>query len=565
MTNSTSRSGANADDGRRAADTRLAEFAESFLDALIAGDRIRAEKIVGHALATGVEPETIHVRVIGRAMERVGELWEVDRLTVADEHLATAIGHQVLMKLIDPLQVAPFHSRENVLLAAVQGQQHVLGLRMIADVLEGAGFNVLYLGADVPVEALAKFAAEHRPAVTGLSYSIAVDIGVLADSVFAVREATPETRLMLGGRAAPRDLSASGFPWVSGSSTVLPSIEKLLRSEPQEIPPLFHALRARSNDRPIGGEGAAVDESVDTTEARLAQIAAESAEISREYARRAETYRELSLRDPVTGLANRRAFDDRLHTHVVKRPDSGALLMIDVDNFKEFNDERGHDAGDQVLKTVGWAIEESIRPKDFSARIGGDEFAVLLPSGTLEDARNVGDRIRSVVARRGDGAVTVSIGGARITRGARETLMAADKALYGAKAAGRDTVATDAGNSADDGGGDNGRVPGAPPAYVSMSRLKLPEDRAPELVAAFRDRAGLVDGADGFLGLEVWQSDRDAGEVLMVSHWRDRDAFKTYMKSGAHKISHDRIDPALKDAIKLMALEHMHTYEVVAE
>jgi heme-degrading monooxygenase HmoA len=101
--------------------------------------------------------------------------------------------------------------------------------------------------------------------------------------------------------------------------------------------------------------------------------------------------------------------------------------------------------------------------------------------------------------------------------------------------------------------------------YVSLSRLRVEEGRAAELVAAFRRRAHLVDDADGFVDLEVWQSDRDAAEVVMVSRWRDRDAFKAYMKSDAHRISHDRIDASLDSAIKLDRLEHMHTYEVVAE
>ena len=98
-----------------------------------------------------------------------------------------------------------------------------------------------------------------------------------------------------------------------------------------------------------------------------------------------------------------------------------------------------------------------------------------------------------------------------------------------------------------------------------MSRLRVDAERAPELVAAFRRRAGLVEEADGFLDLQVWQSDRDASELLMVSRWRDREAFKAYMRSEDHKVSHGRIDPQLKEAIRLERLEHLHTYEVVAE
>jgi heme-degrading monooxygenase HmoA len=101
--------------------------------------------------------------------------------------------------------------------------------------------------------------------------------------------------------------------------------------------------------------------------------------------------------------------------------------------------------------------------------------------------------------------------------------------------------------------------------YVSMSRLRVPGERSTELVEAFRRRAHLVDDADGFVDLQVWRSDRDPGEIVMVSRWRDRGAFTAYMKSERHRISHDRIDPALDSAIKLERLDHLHTYEVVAE
>ncbi len=70
--------------------------------------------------------------------------------------------------------------------------------------------------------------------------------------------------------------------------------------------------------------------------------------------------------------------------------------------------------------------------------------------------------------------------------------------------------------------------------YVSMSRLDIPADRAPELVT-FRVRAHLADQADGFIDLQVWQSDRDPGEILMVSRWSDRDSFKAYMRSEGHR------------------------------
>jgi heme oxygenase (mycobilin-producing) len=93
--------------------------------------------------------------------------------------------------------------------------------------------------------------------------------------------------------------------------------------------------------------------------------------------------------------------------------------------------------------------------------------------------------------------------------------------------------------------------------YVSLSRLRVPPERVGELVDAFRRRARLVDAFEGFVDLEVWQSDRDPGELTMVSRWRDRDCFKRYMRSPEHRISHDRVPADLDAAIKLERLEHL--------
>lgn len=98
--------------------------------------------------------------------------------------------------------------------------------------------------------------------------------------------------------------------------------------------------------------------------------------------------------------------------------------------------------------------------------------------------------------------------------------------------------------------------------YVSISRLRIAPERASELLEAFRNRSHDVERHDGFVDLMVLQSDRDPGEISMVSRWQDRDCFRAYMKSEDHRRSHARIDPELQQAIKLQALEHLH---VVAE
>lgn len=100
--------------------------------------------------------------------------------------------------------------------------------------------------------------------------------------------------------------------------------------------------------------------------------------------------------------------------------------------------------------------------------------------------------------------------------------------------------------------------------YVSVSHLRIPEDEAPVLIQAFRQRVHLVDSVPGFQRLEVWQGS-EPGEVLMVSWWSDRECFKAYMRSPEHRISHDRISPELRDHIKLERLENVTSYELMAE
>lgn len=150
--------------------------------------------------------------------------------------------------------------------------------------------------------------------------------------------------------------------------------------------------------------------------------------------------------DPLTGLPNRRAFDDHLQRLVAAAGRSGeplSLLLVDVDRFKEVNDSRGHMIGDQVLCAVAGALRAGGREADIVARIGGDEFAIILPSCSLEDALPVGaaaaDRVAARTTRMG-APVSVSVGAATLPAGALtalELFAAADRALYASKHDGR--------------------------------------------------------------------------------------------------------------------------------
>ena len=172
--------------------------------------------------------------------------------------------------------------------------------------------------------------------------------------------------------------------------------------------------------------------------------------LAREIGRRAEAeekLEELATTDALTGLKNRRKFDHEIDAEwrrAARHGEPVALLMIDADHFKTYNDTYGHQAGDQVLVGIAICISDSVRRAgDCTARFGGEEFAVLLPGNTAADALAVAETIRHKVEQWSAGPMvtTVSIGIASATPAPgmdwSDLLEAADKALYVAKANGR--------------------------------------------------------------------------------------------------------------------------------
>ena len=157
----------------------------------------------------------------------------------------------------------------------------------------------------------------------------------------------------------------------------------------------------------------------------------------------------LALRDGLTGLFNRRAFESRL-AHEMERVERYSLplslLLLDVDRFKQYNDAFGHQAGDEVLMTLARIVEAQGRETDFFARYGGEEFVILLPHTDSAGAVTMADRLRAALeaAEWIGRPVTASIGVATLMptmADAAALISAADGALYAAKTAGRNCVA----------------------------------------------------------------------------------------------------------------------------
>ncbi|NEX63411.1 GGDEF domain-containing protein [Noviherbaspirillum galbum] len=147
--------------------------------------------------------------------------------------------------------------------------------------------------------------------------------------------------------------------------------------------------------------------------------------------------------DTLTGLLTRGGFSGALRRGLGHR---GALLLLDLDNFKQVNDTHGHDAGDQVLKDVSDVIQGCIRAGDFAARWGGDEFVVYLAKTDVERAQKVVQRMRATAAKRNLHGVTLSIGVTVVDAGEpiADAISRADSAMYRVKRSGKDNVMVDA-------------------------------------------------------------------------------------------------------------------------
>jgi diguanylate cyclase (GGDEF)-like protein len=187
------------------------------------------------------------------------------------------------------------------------------------------------------------------------------------------------------------------------------------------------------------------------------QVAVQKALEHRDLRRRAlerELYRELSYMDPLTGIHNRRHFDESLEVEIRKamRHDSAVtLLMIDMDDFKIYNDRNGHVKGDEALRQVAQLFKSTCRIYDIVTRYGGEEFAIIFPGAGVEHAMELAERVRLEVDNASvegqellpSGSLTVSVGVAcypdhALT--AADLTGCADEALYEAKNAGKNSV-----------------------------------------------------------------------------------------------------------------------------
>lgn len=163
-------------------------LAGRYLEAQLAGDRARALSLVmDEGVSRGIGALELHLEVIQAAQHEIGRLWQENRISIAQEHVATAISQLVLSHLYGHLPRVTPHGHK-VLIACVEGELHDMGPRIAADFLEASGFDVRFLGASVPTQSLVLMAEKESPSLVALSASLTFNLPALRAAVAALRK-----------------------------------------------------------------------------------------------------------------------------------------------------------------------------------------------------------------------------------------------------------------------------------------------------------------------------------------------------------------------------------------
>jgi methanogenic corrinoid protein MtbC1 len=186
-------------DSQEPRESKITAMASAFAHALLAADEVAAELAIREAMDAGLSTAEIDEEVIAPALRLVGELWERGKISVADEHIATEITVRVLALQREAEQVAHSRRYHRTVLATPAGELHVVALRMVANLLRGAGYDVVMLGADVPAIALAGAAVRLDPHVICMSATMPGGADRVLNVIDHVRQAKPSAAFVVGG------------------------------------------------------------------------------------------------------------------------------------------------------------------------------------------------------------------------------------------------------------------------------------------------------------------------------------------------------------------------------
>lgn len=172
----------------------------AFLNALLSGDRAAGSLIVHQQLKNNVPVQHIYEQIIREALYSVGELWEYNKITVAEEHLATSVSEAIMNELFFNI-ISRKRLQKKALLGCVENEQHQVGIKMVADIFEMKGWDAVFLGANMPVNELIAYARKTPFDLIALSASIYFHLPNLINMISNIREAFPSLPLLVGGQA----------------------------------------------------------------------------------------------------------------------------------------------------------------------------------------------------------------------------------------------------------------------------------------------------------------------------------------------------------------------------
>lgn len=188
--------------------TSHVDLMQRYVEALLAPDWAEALRLVRvEAIASGVSIERLYLDVIAAAQHEIGRLWQQNRITVAQEHIATGIAHLSLAQLYPSLPRATPNGKL-LLVACVPGETHELGVRMVADFCEMAGFDVRFLGGDVPAESIVRMILETQPDVVALGVTVPFNVPSLRETLDTIRSAVGDALPIVAGGQALADQDA---------------------------------------------------------------------------------------------------------------------------------------------------------------------------------------------------------------------------------------------------------------------------------------------------------------------------------------------------------------------
>jgi MerR family transcriptional regulator, light-induced transcriptional regulator len=194
---------------------------EQYLAALLLGDRPGCSSIVQDSSSAGAEVKDLYLNLFQRSLYQVGDLWEQHRISVAVEHLATAITERV-MTIVQPKVFSGAVRERSIIVACVADEYHQLGGRMVADLAELHGWRGFFLGANTPLEGLLQMIDQQKPDLVGLSLSVYCNLAGLVQALDAVSGTFPGLPVLVGGQALrPR---WGGTSWLGGYSDVRPIV-----------------------------------------------------------------------------------------------------------------------------------------------------------------------------------------------------------------------------------------------------------------------------------------------------------------------------------------------------